>query len=399
LLLGFLFLCTGCGAGPITFDGSAYPRRSGETRALVLWVRFADDVKSADAPVTAAARAWAQPDRLPGQASSLVSASSRHPTGLTEYFQSQSGGRFSLTGASFPVVLVSEENEVAYKKSDGTLDQGKLTRELLRKVDASGRLHLDDFDADRDGFVDYVFVIIRAMKSTRLYPTHASGVSDLGYTSEGPEFGRRSRLQVSRHASGSYVRYDNAGNIFPETDLVRLLAHEIGHDIWTENVHLLPVAPLPGIPSFPDYQIGSALMSGRSDARGDETISAAERDWAGWITCTALARDTTFVVRDLYSSQADNCFTMDVPQPGAYTSARTLYLSHRARIGPFDRLLTEHAKQARRDQGLMDTGLLVMAAETGGRLGPVPADGKLTLSATAEAYAGDLFRSGDRLTP
>ncbi|NNE70763.1 MAG: hypothetical protein HKN29_10435 [Rhodothermales bacterium] len=387
-----------CAPPAIVFDGSAYPAENGETRALLVWVRFADDSEPNPDPVTQAARDWADPDVLPSVAGSIVSDDLRRASGLTRYFRDQSLGAFKLTGLSYPRVFVTEHREDEYRAGDGTLDQSRLTREILTFLDGEGGVDLEDFDADRDGFVDYLFVVVRSMKHTRLYPSHASGVSDLGYTSEVPELGKRSRLRINRDASGSYVRYDNAGNIFPEVDLVRLLAHELGHDLWRDYVHIRPVAPSPGIPTFADKQVGYVLMGGAGDARGDETISAYERDLLGWITCTPLVRDTTVVVRDLYSSDRDNCFTYKAPIPGS-DRTRTIYLSNRQRIGPFDVLSTETDPRAASDQGLMETGLLVMATESGGRAGPVPADAGLHLSAAAADYEGDMFKPGDRLTP
>jgi M6 family metalloprotease-like protein len=389
----------GCSGPSIQFDGNARPRAAGETRALVLWVRFSDDTRDLSGAATESQQDWAEPDRLPTLAGRILSGSVRRPRGLTEYFLAQSQGRFRLTGRSYPDVLVSREPEASYRAPNGTLDQGRLTRELLERVDADKRIDLEDFDADRDGFIDYVFVVIRGMSETRLYPSHASGVSDLGYTSEIPEFGRRGRLRLDRNASGSYVRYDDAGNIFAQIDLVRLMAHEIGHDLWTDWVHLRPVLPVRGVPPFASRQVGYALMAGASDARGDETISAYERDVLGWISCKRMTSDTLVVVGDLYSSSGDNCFTMAGVQFQPRGRPRRLYVSYRQRIGPFDRLLHEEAPQARSDQGLMDTGILVMATSADGRVGPVPADGDLGLSPHAAAYRGDLFQAGSRLTP
>jgi len=389
----------GCSGPSIYYDGSARPRVEGETRALVIWMRFSDDMRDLSGAATEAQRDWAVPDRLPRLAHEVLSTSARRPRGLTEYFLSQSQGKFKLTGRSYPSVIVSEAPEVDYLTRNGTLDQGRLTKELLDHINADPRFDLEDFDADRDGFIDYVFVVVRGMSATRLYPTHASGVSDLGYTSEVPEFGRRGRLKLDRHQSGSYVRYDDAGNIFAEMDLVRLMAHEIGHDLWTDWVHLRPLRPFRGVPSLPSRQVGYALMAGGSDARGDETISAYEREALGWISCAGLATDTVFVLRDLYSARSGNCFTMAGAQFRVRSEPRQLYLSFRERIGPFDIIAHEDAPQARSDQGLMDTGVLVMATEPFGRVGPVPADGELGLSPHASAYSGDLFKAGERLTP
>lgn len=387
-----------CAPAPIVFDGDPYPRVAGETRALVLWVRFASD-DTAWPGVTAANRGWQGPDDWPAIADSILSPSVERPTGLTRYFLDQSDGAFRLTGRSYPEVLVTREPERAYRSGDGTLDQARLTRELLESVDASDRVDLDDFDADRDGYIDYLFVVVRRMQETLLFRTHAFGISDLGYSSEVAEFGASKARRVDRHASGSYVRYDNAGNIFPEVDLVRLMAHEIGHDLWRGFVHLQPVEPAAGIPSFPDRRVGYVLMSGPSDARGDETISAFERDLLGWIDCRPLTRDTVVTVQDLYSGDADQCFTYDAVRLSRTGGLRRLYLSNRQRVGPFDRLMVERHPQARSEQGLMDTGVLVMATEGDGRVGVVPADGSLELSPRAAPYRGDLLRPGDRLTP
>lgn len=389
--------CSSCAPDLPVYDGSAYPRTEGDVRALVVWVRFADDLTVWEEPSTEAAGDWLEPDQLPSFADHVISPTIDQPSGLTEYFLDQSRGQLRLTGQSFPQVLVSQHAESEYRQRDGSLDQLRLTKEILEYIDPDSRVDLTDFDADSDGFVDYLFVVLRSMNQTKLYASHAAGVSDLGYTSEEPEYGKRT-LRVSKDASGSYVRYDSAGNIFPRTDLVRLMAHELGHDLWLDYVHLRPVAPAAGIPPFAERPVGYALMAGGSDARGDETISAYERDLLGWIDCQQLTTDTTVVVRDLYSSAEENCYTYSAPS-GARGLDRLIYLSARFRVGPYDRLLTNTSVAAASDQGLMDTGLLVMATETGGRVGPVPRDQALTLSNHAVDYKGDLFQAGDRLTP
>jgi M6 family metalloprotease-like protein len=379
------------------FDGSAYPRSEGEVRALVVWVRFADDVAVHENPSTEAARDWMEPDSLPEFANEIISPTVNQPSGLTQYFLDQSRGQLRLTGRSFPEVVVAAHNELDYRQADGTLDQARLTQEILEHIDLDPRIDLREFDADYDGFLDYLFVVVRSLRQSKLYPSNAAGVSDLGYTSPEPELAGQT-LSVSQDASGSYIRYGSAGNIFPRIDLVRLMAHELGHDLWLAYVHLRPVAPAPGIPPFAERQVGYALMAGGSDARGDETISAYERDLLGWIDCQPLTVDTTVVVRDLYSSAAENCYTYPAPA-GSRSPERLIYLSARFRVGPFDRMLTNTSAAAASDQGLMDTGLLVMATEPGGRTGPVPRDQGLTLSNHAIDYAGDLFQPGDRLTP
>jgi M6 family metalloprotease-like protein len=379
------------------YDGSAYPRSEGDVRALVVWVRFADDVRVYVEPATEAAADWLEPDGLPTFSDRVISPTAEDPSGLTEYFLEQSAGRLRLTGRSFPDVVVSADDESEYRRPNGTLDQARLTREIVAQIDADPRVDLTDFDADFDGFVDYLFVVIRSMHQARLYPSHAAGVSDLGYTSEEPEWAGQT-LQINQDASGSYIRYDSAGNIFPRIDLVRLMAHELGHDLWRDYVHLRPVAPAPGIPPFAERQVGYVLMAGNSDSRGDETISAYERDLLGWIDCKPLTADTTVLVRDLYSAGAENCYTYQAPA-GGRQQGRRIYLSARYRVGPYDRLLTNRSPAAASDQGLMDTGLLVMATEPGGRTGPVPRDQQLVLSNHAADYSGDLFQPGDRLTP
>ncbi len=145
--------------------------------------------------------------------------------------------------------------------------------------------------------------------------------------------------------------------------------------------------------------LGYVLMAGGGgawDARGDETVSAFERDLLGWIDCDVLAASHDDVrLADLYTTSDCKKTILDGDHGG-----RALYLTNRQRLGVFDRQ-RRGGQDGQFEMGLLrTTGLLVMLAD-GVRLDVLPADNTLDLSAQDAPYAGDLFSPATtaQLTP
>ncbi|ARA93460.1 hypothetical protein AWN76_010025 [Rhodothermaceae bacterium RA] len=397
-------LAAGLAAGPATAQPGARVPTEGPFRALVVFVRFQDDTSAEGcAP---AWQQWPDPDALPAVAPHLLAADPSPPfadSSLTAYFYRQSQGRFVLYGDVFPRVVVTRHPEATYGIRDARSAQalGRLSREVLDAIDPE--VDFRRYDANRDGYVDHVFVILRRNRQ----PISWSGYSILGTTGT---FDRTyDGLRVDPDLSGSYSRYGWSGNIFPQRNLVRLMAHEFGHDLWTParlgGAHIQPIRGRFGVPEGHSDRIGYALMvgaGGGTDIRGDLTISAWERDLLGWIACPPLTADTTVVLHDLYTTGA--CRTVALPVP-AGQPPRTLYLANRQRIGFFDRLRVNECTAPPNAHGLKTTGLLVTVVEHReggrGRMAVLPADGTLALSLEAAAYDGDLFGPGSavQLTP
>lgn len=382
---------------------------SGPYRALVAFVRFRDDTTVYHNACTPAEHAWRQPDALPAFAHDLL-ATTPHPpfpeSSLTDYFYRQSQGRFTLYGTVYPRVLVTDHDEQTYRRSASSdlLDIRTLTKELLDRMNAD--LDLGAYDANDDGYLDQVFFVLRKRRHLSLSGGGA-GCSFIGYDSPEPEFGQdlQNLKKVRSFFSGSYVRYGSAGIIFPEINLVRLMAHEFGHNLWTPRLtgHILAMNAEGGVPANGPDRIGYTLMAGSGggyDVRGDETLSAYERDLLrdGWITCRRLVADTTVTVTDLYSDPTSNCYTLTLP--GASYVPKTLYLTNRQRLGFFDRLRTNTCTPTPNDHGLKTTGLLATLTRQN-KMAVLAADNTLDRSIEAPPYAGDLFgpESATQLTP
>ncbi len=341
-------------------------------RALLVFFRFSYDTLI-DSGCSDASQQWSVPDVLPGVAQTLLAPDVSPPfpdSSLTDYYYQQSNGRFIIFGGPLPRVLVTAGNESSYSIS-GELDRGKLTREILDSLDADPTINLSEFDHNSDGYIDHLFLIPRRLNLTSIVG-RAAGISSIGYTSLQPEYGAGPNLvKVHSGLSGSYNRYGSAGIIFPQLNLLRLMAHEFGHDMWRGSfVHIPYVGGSNGVPQNASHALAYALMVGSLgqgvpliDARGDLTISAWERDILGtdWINCTSLAASGPVTVGDLYTS-ANNCKTLTLSNGPA---TRKLYIANRQRIGKFDQLRTESCFNPENDHGLMTTGLLIQVVENG----------------------------------
>ena len=383
---------------------------SGVFHGLVVFFRFAGD--DADQGCTPRARQWSNPDELPEIADYVLSSTpdpSFVDSSLTQYFYQQSNGSLILYGEVYPRVLVTDSAESHYDLSgspgsEATLHAlSEITADLLDQIDGQG-FDFSRFDSNGDGYIDHIFMVPRTMSAPRW-----SGFSVLGderlpvlqydgvKVAWGSPAGRSS-------GSGSFSRYNWKGNIFPQLDLIRLMAHEFGHQLFQRYfVHLGAIGGRTGVPAKSPGAIGYVLMAGSGggiDARGDATISALERDILndGWIECVPLREDSTYRLGDLLTASptTTNCHTLTV---SVGRESRTLYLSNRQRVGFFDRQKVDSGCTDD-EEGLKTTGLLVQARDGRNRVSVVTADGTLELSISGSTYMGDLFGSRtSQLTP
>ncbi|MBT8400286.1 MAG: hypothetical protein KJO98_07405, partial [Rhodothermia bacterium] len=371
-------------------------------KVLVVFVRFKSDSLRREG-CTEAARAWRDPDSLPPFAEFIFAHNSIPPfdtRSLTDYFFRQSRGQLLLFGESHPDVVVTAFDDRHYASSTGQILLGALAKEMLIGVDEDPRTDLSEFDVNDDGYLDYVIGVLRSGCGLS-FSSGASGIAILGYQSPAPEFGNDpDNLKEAKFHMGAWVLYDNAGNIFPHLDLFRLIAHEMGHP-FVSGVHLSPIAHPFGTPANDPGSLAYFLMLGRGDCAGSLTMSAMERDLRhlGWIECQKLTRDTTVVVRDVYSADSSNCFRAGVLGPDGKHA--NLYLSNRQRIGNFDRLRTESCYGVRSDHGLMTTGLLATMVDRKFQVSVLAADNSIELGLLASGYEGDMFRppNATQLTP
>lgn len=400
-------------ASTFTGDPAAFATPYADTlHALVVFVKFSDDMEPGDA--TLDYRGWPlfdDPTTLPAFARGLLAARPSPPfpdSSLTAYFHQQSQGRFVLYGDVHDAVMISQQPEAAYHAPQG--GYGHLTAEILDRLDAEG-LDFSRYDHNRDGRLDYLFVIIRRDSKRDDKTFVYTGISCLDALCGGRITAGRPRqelvydgVRVDWVRSGSILLHRTPGNILPFFYHVRLMAHELGHDLWAAFFNHIPALYDNDVPHQSNRgqatrSLGYVLMAGAGgarDARGDELISAFERDLLGWIDCPVLAASQAGVrLGDLYTTSACTKIVL-----GGDAGGRVLYLTNRQRLGPFDRL-RRGGRAGQFEMGLLrTTGLLAMLAD-GVRLDVLPADNTLDLAAHNNAYTGDLFgpATATQLTP
>lgn len=383
--------------------------------ALIVFTRFQDDDEPGDPTVFQ--RDWPLfevPHTLPYFADALLAPSPDPPfvdSTLTDYFYQQSMGRFVVYGEVFDSVLVSLQPEAFYHRPQG--GYGYLTAEILDRLDAAG-FDFSSYDHNADGLFDYLFLVIRGDSQLDAKRITFSGISCLdarcgGGITAGRPPGRDTLwydgLRVDWRRSGSIVMHRTAGNIIPQRYHVRMMAHELGHDLWAPFFNHIPALTDNDVPQASNRTrrgtdaVGYVLMAGAGggwDTRGDETISAFERDLLGWIRCEDLTEDQTDIrISDLYTTS--DCKKIML---GGSSDGRMLYVTNRQRLGPFD-VRRDGGLDNRFEMGLLRTnGLLVQLAH-GIRLDVIPADNTLDLSVRNADYHGDLFGPGTatQLTP
>ncbi|HMB90047.1 MAG TPA: hypothetical protein VKP65_04315, partial [Rhodothermales bacterium] len=317
--------------------------------ALVVFTKFRDDDEPGDPNVFQ--RAWPlfeDPHALPSFANALLAPSPEPPfvdSTLTAYFYQQSMGHFVIYGEVYDSVLVSLHPEAAYHRPNG--GYGYLTAEILDRLDTSG-FDFSRYDHNGDGLFDYLFLVIRRDSQLDAKRITFTGISCLdarcggGITAGRPpgrDTLRYDGIQVDWRRSGSIVMHRTAGNIIPQRYHVRMMAHELGHDLWLPFFNHIPAITENDVPQASNRTrrgtnaVGYVLMAGAGggwDTRGDETISAFERDLLGWIDCENLTEARADIpITDLYT--ASDCKKIML---GGTSNGQVLYLTNRQRLGP-----------------------------------------------------------------
>ena len=419
-LFGLIFFFAHLGLSPSSHGQSITPFSNGSIqqtgqyrdtlRALIVFTQFKNDNYPGDPAVNY--REWplsANKNELPSFASALLSPSSSPPypdSSLTAYFYEQSLGNFILYGEAYDSVLITSKDESNYHKPNG--GYGDLTKELLDKIDSYG-FDFSKFDHNRDGYIDYVFVALRgdSKRDSKVFAWTGASCLDGrctgsilldGGPKENPMYDGK---MLDWNKSGSYIMHRTPGNVSPFHYYIRLMAHEIGHDLWSNHFIHIPDNRTNDVPfkhnrgRFRDC-LGYVLMAGAGgawDCGGSETISAYERDLLGWIDCTTLTSSVQSAqIGDLYSTSS--CYTIELSQP-----SKRLYVSNLQHISYFDQQRTAGDRE-QFQIGLRTNGVLIHLVNKRG-VDVLPADNDLGLSSTHAIYKGDLFgpESSIQITP
>lgn len=386
---------------------------SDTVRTLIVFVQFRDDNSVGDPKVHF--RDWpvglAEEGEIPGFGKTLLAEDDDGPfpdSTLSGYFYDQSQGRFVIYGDVHPEIIVTDGQNSRYHVPNG--GYADLTREVVGKLDASG-VDFRRFDHNGDGILDNLLIVLRTDIAKQQRKITYTGISCLharcgGGIAAGPE-GEQIEvdgIKIDWDRSGSFIFNRSAGNIDPQTWIVRMIAHELGHDIWRRHFNHIPPFSDNDVPGSSNRgpgtrSIGYVLMAGAgggADNHGDHTVSAFERLLLGWIDCPLLEAEQKDVrLADLYTG--DGCYQVETSSPSR--SARYLILSNRQRVGFWDRVrkggLFADGTGPRWELGLLrTTGLLVMLTD-GRRVDVLPADNTLDNRLENAAYDGDLWRPGD----
>jgi hypothetical protein len=295
---------------------------AGTLRALIVFVRFQGDSD------VEGQRNWPVSLVTPPSFSAGLLSTSTNPTSfptssLTKYFYDQSQGNLTLYGEIYDDIIVPVQSESYYR----TNGWGYLTRDVLDVIDQDPTFSFADFDANNDGFVDYIFIVVRRDSFRTSDQLKWVGVSDLR---GGPgRIGSPSLClqydgkKIHWQRSGSYLINHTAGNVDANTYYVRLLAHEFGHDLFLNTIlnggHL-PSNPDNDVPmnetfvstfcgSKKQARMGYALMIGNlglcspiKDVGGHQIFSTYERNLLGWISCSTFGSSNVLgaTIKDAY---------------------------------------------------------------------------------------------------
>jgi hypothetical protein len=320
---------------------------SGTLRALVVFVRFQDDMEDTEQ------RNWPLNLTAPPAFTQDLLADSPDPgdfggafpeNTLTRYFFDQSQGNLILYGTVHDEIIVSDLPEDDYR----TLGWGYLSQEVLNEIDAN--VNFADYDDNGDGFVDYIFIVVRRDAFREVDGLTWAGVSDLrggpdrfGFPDVCLEYDGR---MVDWRRSGSILVNHTPGNVDAHTYYIRLMAHEFGHDLWWNAplfggyLNLNDANDVPNNETGGVARTGYALMIGAlfgttlSDVEGHKILSPYEREILGWLDCQPLGGGDLpgVTITDLYNTS--DCKTIDIP------SGRTLYLQNHHQTAFFNQYLS-----------------------------------------------------------
>lgn len=404
---------------------------TGEVRALLVFVRFADDDRAGDGCAEGGAQ-WPTDADRPVFADGLLSPTPggvAPDSSLTALYRLASSGRFELYGSTFG--YVTAHPEAHYFPDRIELERERLTREILGALRSQG-VPLADYDANGDGVLDQLIVVVRSFSPARgLFDCRlvngtarcASGIATLydGLAIPAAEFG----IRVHPVTSGQYNVYQS---IRPYADLVGLLSHETGHHLWTyhglTDVHLDPIVGN-GIPADHDAAGALALMLGAGRMYAKTAFpTAAERDILSealppaerWLTCATPEPGRAYELGDTFST--NDCLRLDFGPACAGCTRSRLMVSGVYRETPFtqaSRPFTTVSSQCpgcvQVEAGLPATGVMlevVRPTSDGTSLRDLlPADGRLDTFAgcgilaavapsAADVFGADFWTAGAR---
>lgn len=350
-----------------------YISTTGNFRAIVAYVRFADDTRPW---TTCGPNDWPANAPMPAGGHRLLDSLTvdtfDDPESLTSYFLEQSSGAFRVYGDEYGVTVGNEEDylDCTNPNSDSCFNYNKtsptrpnITRDIFQYLQTVHGVDFSQYDADSDNRLDHLFVVIRTsgqrvVNDTTTFSLGIANCPDAcasGESSVGNPIGNYNVI-VDNQYSGSFNLFQS---IEPLRDNVLLLAHEMGHDIWGGD-HLRPFprlasSPGNGAPFFsPDGTAGAgdryvshALMVSRGNSAGrvweNHMTSAAERAYVAstisnsalkWITCPAPTNGATYSLGDVQTT--GGCLALGVG--GSGTNIRELYLSNMQRSSPFNEM-------------------------------------------------------------
>ena len=379
---------------------------SGPFGGLIVFVRFRDDQSGGDC--SPSNLSWPVDAELPDFAEEMGNPESDRS--LHHYFAAQSQGTFDFRVSVYDHVVVTAADERAYGPT--ILSTRRLSEEVLDVLDADPDFDFRDFDLNRDGWFDHLFIVVRRLNATKLVSAgNAGGVSSLGFSYNNTD--RFDGIRIHSGLSGSYNRYGAGANILPMQDLTRLLAHEFGHDLWRAHfrAHMHPIRGN-GVPndgsgsSAADRTSGYGLMIGEGASSTRvylmNTMSAYERSLLGanWIACDTLATDATVVLGDMFTRH--DCAIVELG--GSFAGGR-LYVSNRQRSNYFDWPTRPTSRINGEciaiDRGLGAEGLMVEYVRDGSSdRDLIPADGYIRNPDGAEfATAFETVAKGDLFDP
>ena len=384
---------------------------TGKTKALVVFVQFADDRVEGDPCLDH--RLWKDTrrrDRIPGYAEGLISNKDEgpfDPFSITHYFHEMSNGALTFYGDIFPRVIHSDLPTSSYHRGKKS-GYGYLIKEVLEKID--GEVNFRDYDNNPcDGVIDQIIIVIRRDPAATF-----TGVANL-FGADKVAGRPRDKLELDGvlldwSSSGSILIHTRPGNVHPPSYMVRLLAHEYGHHLWNSNNlfrgHLAAIRNNK-TPANGSDRLGYILMAGRGggrDSGGDLLVSSYERDIIGWNEPSIA--DTSKVERYTLGDYYSTGDVLKVPLHSSSSGNYSLYLDNRQRVGPYDQYYRHEKRScASYELGyLRTTGLLAtLVHESRGRprLDILAADDEMKLSNNNGDYDGDLYGSASKkqLTP